>query len=222
VLPMMNKIAAFATVLLPFSLPAQSADAILDRAVAKYSRMQSVRVGFKQTLTNPLTGTTAATTGTLLRKKPNLLSIAFDNGDKTVADGINLWIYLPSSVPGQVIRQSARAAATSTFDPAGEILTSPRERYVATAGGTSSANGRASHLLTLTPKSPSAPFSTVKLWVDDADNTVRQFEVTERTGVQRLILITRLAMNPALARSSFRFTPPKGARIVEQPLQQIN
>ena len=219
---MMNKIAAIAAVFLPVSLSAQSADAILDRAVAKYSQVQSVRVEFKQTLTNPLTGTTAATTGTLLRKKPNLLSIAFDNGDKIVADGTNLWIYLPSSVPGQVIRQSARAAATSTFDPAGEILTSPRERYVATTGGTGSANGRASHLLTLTPRSSSAPFSKVKLWVDDADNTVRQFEVTERSGVQRLIQITRLAMNPALARSSFRFTPPKGARVVEQPLQSIN
>lgn len=219
---MIKRIAVIAGLLLPASISAQSADAILDRAVAKYSQMQSLRVEFRQTLTNPLTGTTASTTGALLRRKPNLLSIAFDNGDKIVADGINLWIYLPSSVPGQVIRQSARSAATSTFDPAGEFLTSPRERYTASAGGASSVSGRASHLLTLTPKSQSAPFSKVKLWVDDADNTVRQFEVTEKTGVQRLILITRLAMNPALARSTFRFTPPKGARVVEQPLQQIN
>jgi outer membrane lipoprotein carrier protein len=219
---MTNKLAVLAALLLPVSLSAQSADAILDRAVSKYSQLRSVRAEFKQTLTNPLTGTTATTSGTLLRKKPNLLDISFDNGDRIVADGINLWIYLPSSVPGQVIRQSARAAATSTFDPAGEFLTSPRARYVASAGGTSSVSGRASHLVTLTPKSPSAPFSKVKLWVDDADNTVRQFEVSEKTGVQRLILITRLAMNPPLARSSFRFTPPKGARVVEQPLQRIN
>jgi outer membrane lipoprotein carrier protein len=219
---MIKYVAAFAAALLPLTSHAQSADATLDRAAAVYSQLRSIRADFKQTLTNPLTGTTAVTRGTLLRRKPNLLSISFDNGDHIVADGTDLWIYVPSSVPGQVIRQSSRAAATSTFDPAGEFLTSPRSRYTAAAGGPATINGRASHLLTLTPKSGAAPFSKVRLWVDDADGSVRQFEVTERNGLSRVILITHLSMNPVLARSSFRFTPPKGVRVVDQPLQQLN
>ena len=219
---MMKRIAFLAAALLPLSARAQSADATLDRAVAVYSRMRSIRAEFSQTLTNPLTGTTASTTGTLLRRKPNLLSISFTNGDHIVADGSSLWLYVPSSVPGQVIRQSARGAATTAFDPAGEFLTAPHSRYNATAGGKATAGGRAAHLITLAPKSASAPFAKVKLWVDDTDNSVRQFEVTDRNGLTRLISITHLTMNPVLPRSAFSFTPPKGVRVVTQPLQQLN
>ena len=228
---MRKEVVMLVAAMLPFAAHAQSADATLDRAVAVYSRMKSIRAEFRQTLTNPLTGTTASTSGTLLRKKPNLLSISFTNGDHIVADGSSLWLYVPSSVPGQVIREPSRMAATSAFDPVAEFLVSPRSRYRATAGGPSFVNGRPSHLVTLTaaanqadraPNTPAAQFSRVKLWIDDADNFVRQFEVTELSGLTRWILITRLTVDPALPRSAFRFTPPKGVRVVEQPLQQLN
>jgi len=217
----MKKLALLAA-LLPISARAQSADATLERAVSVYSGMRSIRAEFKQTLTNPLTGSTANTSGTLLRRKPNLLSISFTNGDRIVADGSNLWMYLPSSVPGQVIRQSARAAATAAFDPAGEFLTAPRARYDVSAGGSSSVGGRPSHVLVLTPKSRNAAFTKAKLWVDDADNSVRRFELTDGNGLTRLIEITRLSVNPSLPRSAFSFNPPKGVRVVTQPLQQID
>ncbi len=216
---MIKKIAIVAGILLPVAAAAQSADAALDRAVTVYSSMRSIRAEFKQTLTNPLTGSTATTTGTLLRRKPNLLAISFTNGDHIVADGVNLWLYLPSTVPGQVIRQSARAAATAAFDPAGEFLNAPHARYNATAGGASSVGGRNAHTVVLAPKSRNAPFTKVRLWVDDSDNSVRQFEITDANGLTRLIQITRLAINPVLPRSAFSFTPPKGARVVQQPLQ---
>ncbi len=219
---MIKKLTVLAAALLPLAAHAQSADAALDRAVAVYSRMSSMRAEFKQTLTNPLTGTTASTSGVLLRKKPNLLSISFTNGDQIVSDGSSLWLYVPSSVPGQVIRQSSGSAANATFDPVGEFLISPHARYTASSGGASTVNGRASHLITLAPKSHTAPFEKVKLWVDDSDHSVRQFEVTDRNGLTRLILITKLTINPALSRTAFRFTPPKDVRVVVQPLQQLN
>jgi outer membrane lipoprotein carrier protein len=219
---MMKRLAVLAAVVLPFSARAQTADATLDRAVSVYSRMQAIRAEFRQTLTNPLTGSTAATTGTLLRRKPNLLSISFTNGDRIVADGTSLWLYLPSSVPGQVIRQSARGATTATFDPAGEFLTAPHARYSAGEGGAASVGGRASHIIILSPRSRNAPFSKVRLWVDDSDNSVRRFEVTDSNGLTRLVEITRLTVNPVLPRSAFSFTPPKGVRVVTQPVQQLN
>lgn len=219
---MMKKIAVLAAALLPLTAHAQSADVTLDRAVSVYSRMRSIKAEFKQTLTNPLTGSTATTTGTLLRRTPNLLSISFTNGDRIVADGTSLWLYLPSSVPGQVIRQSSRAAATAAFDPAGEFLTAPHARYSASAAGTASVGGRAAHIVILSPKSRSAPFTKAKLWVDDADNSVRRFELTDANGLTRQIEITRLTVNPTLPRSAFNFKPPAGVRVVAQPLQQLN
>lgn len=219
---MMKKITVLAAALLPLAAHAQSADVTLDRAVSVYSRMRSIRAEFKQTLTNPLTGSTATTTGTLLRRRPNLLSISFTNGDRIVADGTSLWLYLPSSVPGQVIRQSSGAAATAAFDPAGEFLTAPHARYSASAAGAASVGGRAAHIVVLSPKSGSAPFTKAKLWVDDADNSVRRFELTDANGLTRQIEITRLTVNPTLPRSAFSFKPPTGVRVVAQPLQQLN
>jgi outer membrane lipoprotein carrier protein len=218
----MRKVLAVAIALFPVAARAQSADSILERAVTAYSRLNSIRAEFRQTLTNPLTGSSATTTGVILRRKPNLLSISFDNEDRIVADGASLWLYVPSSVPGQVIRSPARAAASSAFDPAGEILVSPRTRYTVSTAGSAMIGNRATHALSLTPKLESAPFSKVKLWVDDADANVRQFEVTDMNGLTRLIVITKLAANPSLSRRAFRFTLPKGVRVVDQPLAQPN
>ena len=216
----MRRIFAVAIAVFPVAAAAQSADSVLERAVTTYSRLNSIRAEFRQTLTNPLTGSSATTTGVILRRKPNLLNISFDNGDRIVADGTSLWLYLPSSVPGQVIRSPSRAVASSAFDPAGEVLVSPRTRYSVTGTASATIGGRPSHVLSLTPKSESVPFSKVKLWVDDADASVRQFEVTDANGLTRLIVITRLASNPSLPRRAFRFTPPKGVRVIDQPLVQ--
>jgi outer membrane lipoprotein-sorting protein len=75
-------IAAIALAALPVTSRAQSADAIIDRAVAAYGRLNTMRADFRQTLTNPLTGSTQTTSGVLLRKKPNLLSINFESGGR--------------------------------------------------------------------------------------------------------------------------------------------
>src|SRR2546430_15299802 len=90
--------------IVPCAAQGQNADAIIDRAVAAYTRLNSMRAEFRQTLTNPLTGSTQTTSGVILRKKPNLLSINFNSGDRVAADGSTLWVHLPSSLPGQGVR----------------------------------------------------------------------------------------------------------------------
>ncbi|SRR6266542_1244207 len=217
----MRNLLAVALVIFPSASAAQSADVILDRAVTAYSRMESMRAEFKQTLTNPLTGSTATVAGTILRRKPNLLSVSFDNGDRIVSDGRYLWLYVPSTAPGQVVRSDGAGPASSTFDPAGDVLVSPRQRYSVASGGTETIGGRSVHVLALTPKIASVQFRKVKLWIDDADASVRQLEAIDGNGLTRLIVVTRLSSNPALSRSLFKFTPPPGVRILDQRLQAI-
>jgi outer membrane lipoprotein carrier protein len=201
---------------LPLSARAQSAEAIIDRAVAAYSKLNSMRAEFRQTLTNPLTGNSQTTSGVILRKKPNLLSINFDTGDRIAADGSNLWVYLPSSVPGQVIRMPYTGANASAVDPAEEFLNSPRARFNLTSGGSANVGGRSTHIVTLTPKRASSGFSSAKVWIDDADSSIRQFDVETPNGLKRHVIITSFTANPNLGGSNFRFAPPKGAKIVDQ------
>ena len=201
---------------LPSTLPAQSAESIIDRAAAAYARLNSMRAEFRQTLTNPLTGSTQTTSGVILRKKPNLLSITFDSGDRVVADGSTLWAYLPSSVPGQVMRMPDSNTNAGSVDPADQFLNSPRSRFAVTAAGTATVAGRETHIVNLVPKRANSQFRSAKVWIDDADSSIRQFDVESGNGLRRHVVITRFTPNPALAGASFRFSPPKGAKIVDQ------
>jgi outer membrane lipoprotein carrier protein len=207
---------AVACAAIPTAARAQSADAVMDRAVAAYSRLNSMRAGFTQTLTNPLTGSTQTTSGVILRKKPNFLSINFDSGDRIAADGSALWVYLPSSTPGQVMRMPAKGSSADAIDPAGEFLDSPRTRFTVTSSGTATLGGRPTHAVTLVPKRANPNFTSAKVWIDDADSSIRQFDIETANGLKRHVVITSFTANPALSRASFRFVPPKGAKVIDQ------
>ena len=198
------------------SLAAQSPEAIIDRAASKYASMKTMRAEFRQTITNPLTGTSSVSRGELLRREPNLLAINFTDpkGDRVVADGKAVWVYLPSSAPGQVMRLNARDKSARAIDPGALFLTSPRSRYTIRSGGTATVGGAKTDVVLLTPKTPNAPFTRAKVWVDAGGN-VKQFEVTDANGLTRFVVITRLVPNATIARSAFTFTPPRGARIVD-------
>ena len=214
----MKKLSAAIALLLsiPALLPAQTAEATIERAVSAYARLNSMRAEFRQTLTNPLTGTTQTTSGEIVRQKPNLMSITFNNGDRVTADGSTLWVYLPSSVPGQVIRMPYSGGNAGSVDPADQFLDAPRTRYVITSAGTATIGGRATHVLNLAPRRRNDPIQRAKIWIDDADHTLRQFEVESSNGLRRRVVITSFSANPRLDRSRFRFSVPRGAKVVDQ------
>ena len=209
-------LAAISLATLPITARAQSAGAIMDRAAAAYSRLSSMRAEFRQTLTNPLTGSTQTTNGVILRKKPNLLSINFESGDRVAADGSTLWLYLPSSVPGQVVRMPYSGDNASTVDPADQFLNSPRTRFTVSSAGSATLGGRATHAITLVPQRANAGFTSAKVWIDDNDSSIRQFDLETANGLKRHVVITSFTANPDLSRSSFRFAVPRGVKVVDQ------
>jgi len=190
---------------------------LFDRAVIAWAKVKTVRASFEQTITNALTGRTLTSTGEYQQERPGKLSVSFADpaNDRIVADGKFVWLYLPSSAPDQVIRSVQGAGGTGTVDLTAQFFTNPRARYAINPVGTLVVSGRATHGYTLTPKSEDdAPFKIASVWIDDADASVRQFEVTDQSGVQRKIRLTSLATNVPVDESVFRFTPPPGVRIV--------
>jgi len=201
------------------ALWAQTTDQTLDRAVAAWAKVRTARATFEQTVTNSLTGSTANARGEFQQQRPNKLAIRFvePSGDRIVSDGASVWVYLPSSAPGQVIKRSVKDAGALPLDVTGEFLTDPRTRYNITAGGTGSVSGHATHALQLVPKAGAEKlFDRATIWVDDDDGLIRQFEVLEPSGVTRRVRITALEPNAAVDRSAFSFTPPPGTRVVER------
>jgi outer membrane lipoprotein carrier protein len=196
-----------------------TASATIDRAVAAYAKAKTARATFEQTLKNPLTGSNLVSRGEIsLQQRPNRMSVRFTNpkGDRIVVDGTSLWVYLPSSNPGQVIKLPAGKNGVGGVDLVGELLTSPRTRYTVSDGGAATVDGRATRVVALTPKTEGQQIAKARVWVDDRDATVRQFEVTDANGLQRTVRILSWKANAPVASSEFRFAPPKGARIVDQ------
>ena len=200
------------------SANAQSPETIMDRAVRAYNALGTVRAEFRQSISNPITGTSATSHGVLLRKDPNLLSINFidPKGDRIVSDGQSLWIYLPSTAPGQVIKTSARANnALAMVDPGGAFLSSPATRFTMSGAGTATIAGRRTNVVNLVPKRSNGMFTRATVWVDAESNYIRQFEVTDANGLKRVVTITSIQPNATVATSEFRFTPSKNTRILD-------
>lgn len=198
-------------------LRAQTAEATIDRAVAAYAKVRTARASFEQTLTNPLTGNTSMARGDYQQQVPGKLAVTFTapRGDRIVADGKAVWVYLPSSAPGQVIKLAPAAGAAAGVDLAALFLSSPRTKYTMSTAGTALIGGRKTRAVLLTPKEP-MQFSKATVWVDDLDATLRQFEVVDGMGLVRKVRITKLQMNVPVDRSAFTFTPPAGVKVYDQ------
>ncbi len=198
---------------------AQSVDATIDRAVAAWAKIKTVRGTFEQTVSNELTGSTATARGEYAQERPNLLSIRFTQpaSDAIVSDGKVVWVYLPSSAPGQVIKRPATDKSQTPIDLTGAFLDSPRSKYDITAAAGKTVNGHTTKGLLLVPKTGVvAPFTKATVWVDDDDAFIREFAVTEANGVSRHIHLTTLEPNAQVSRSLFAFAMPAGAKVVDQ------
>jgi outer membrane lipoprotein carrier protein len=198
------------------ALGAQSAEAVMRRAVAAYERVRTVDATFEQSLRNPLTGTTAEASGVLQQRRPNQLAIRFTkpSGDVVVSDGQAVWVYLPSSAPRQVLKLPIGTNAAGALDLAAQFLERPEERYTMRLEGKESLDGRATDVLTLVPRTP-MQFTSARVWID-ADGVIRQLRVVEGSGVERTVRFTKIRLNVPVPASAFGFTPPAGVKVFDQ------
>jgi outer membrane lipoprotein carrier protein len=197
---------------------AQSTDPI-DRAVAAWAKIKTVKGTFEQTVTNSLTGTSATARGEYVQERPNRLAIRFrpPESGAIVSDGKVVWVYLPSSTPGQVVKRPATDRSAVPVDFTGQFLDAPRAKYDITPIGPRTVDGHAAHGFKVIPKpGTESSFTAANVWVDDDDAYIREFEGTESSGVTRHIRITSLEANAPVDRSSFTFTPPGGVKVVDQ------
>ena len=215
---MLKSIAVFAALAcIAPALPAQSLGDLVDRAAAEHGKMKTARVQFTQVITNPLTGNRIHARGQVLRKAPDLLAITFTDpaGDKIIADGKAVWVYLPSTNPGQVIKMTPGESDAERLDPASQLLRSPRSRFNLADGGAATVSGRQTRVVLLTPKRRET-FTKAKVWIDTRNGLVRRFEVTEPSGLVRNVTLTSIQGNVTVPAAAFRFSPPRGVRVIDQ------
>jgi len=197
---------------------AQTVEETIDRAVASWKGVRTLRATFEQTIVNPITGSSMTARGALQQRKPDQLAIAFSepSGDRIVADGRFVWVFLQSATPGQVLKMSNADAGAANTDLIGQFLDAPRAKYDITDAGTDTIAGRRTRVLVLIAKPGQAlPFIRAKVWIDPEDAMIRQFESTESTGFSRKVRLLTVAPNAAVDSSAFVFRAPAGVRVVE-------
>ncbi|MDQ8163937.1 MAG: outer membrane lipoprotein carrier protein LolA [Gemmatimonadota bacterium] len=201
------------------SLAAQTvadAEAAYARVTKSWSSTTTLRADFDQTITNPILGRTVASRGLFMQQRPNRVSIRFTEpaGDRIVGDGKHLWVYLPSSSPGQVLKLPADADGAIVADLLGQLLDTPRRAFTITGGEQAPIDGRATRRVQLVPKSAgTVPFSKAVLWIDDREPRPVRVQVLDSQGVDRTITLTSWAPNASLPKDAFAFITPKGVKV---------
>src|SRR2546421_12080010 len=200
--------------------PTQDPLAVLDRASAVYSTVRTLRADVVQVIENPMIGDPDTTRGRLYQRRPGYFAMRFTEpkNDRIVADGRHLWLYTPSTTPGQVIRTTIPGTGTTGPNLIGQFVEHPRERYTARYVRADSSDGAQVDVITLTPRVNDLPYSDATVWIARQDGLIRRIEIAENSGQRRTITLKNLTVNKPIPAREFRFalSPTSGVRVVDQ------
>lgn len=202
----------------PIRPTAQDPWVVLDRASAAYQATQTLAASFVQIITNPMIGAPDTTRGELYQQRPSRFAMRFTDprGDRIVADGRYLWLYTPSTTPGQVIRSRIPETGTTGPNLVGQFVERPRERYSARYERADSGAAGWADVVSLTPRDSALPYTSAVLWIGRTDGLVRRLDLVESGGQERSVRLGKLRPNVAVPSREFRFSPPAGVRVVDQ------
>jgi len=210
----MNKFLVILMMTLASPLTGQNAERLMEKASAAYAAMEGICGEFHQTLEVPLLGQRVESYGSLCQVDPGYFRMVFSDpeGDRILADGEYLWIYTPSSHPGQAIR-TAMGAAMRTVDFHSEFLDDPASKYSMEDLGREKVGDRELHGVRLIPLR-TAPYASAEVWISPEDALVYSVRIVQENGSVRTIALSDLEVDPTMSVTDFRFDPPAGVTVI--------
>jgi outer membrane lipoprotein carrier protein len=190
----------------------------LDHASAVYQTITSLSADFTQVVTNPMLGAPDTTRGRLYQMRPSRFAMRFTDptGDRIVADGRFLWLYTPSTTPGQVLRSRIPEYGTTGPNLIGQFVEHPRDRYTARYVRADSLPDGVADVVVLVPKAGDQPYSEATIWVGRDDGLVRRLDIVEASGQRRAVMLRDIKVNGGVPGRELTFSPPAGVRVVDQ------
>jgi outer membrane lipoprotein carrier protein len=192
-------------------------DTIIARAAQKYEAISSFQADFRQVIADSMIGTYESR-GKLVQAGEARLAMRFSDprGDAIIMDGEHVWVYTPSTTPGQVIRLKVPSDPIYGPNVLAWILTNPTQRYRSRYLRPDALGGRSVDVIQLTPTDRSLPFTEAVVWLDQYDNLPRRLEIQEKSGQHRTLVLSGVEINRRTTPDTFRFAVPSGVRIVDQ------
>ena len=191
---------------------------LVERTSLAYASPRTLQASFAQTLSNPRTGSVYRANGTFVQAGTERFAFRFTDpvGDAIVADGESVWLYLPSSAPGQALK--VPRAVGAGLDLASAILRDPGTRYRVRAMGSAEVDGRATEGVELTARTAGGMFTKAVVWIDPAQLVIRRTVISETAGMERQMDFTAVRVGGTVPADAFVFTPPAGVRVIDQAL----
>lgn len=178
--------------------------------LAAFTRdLKGLDASFEQRVFDPNGRQTEKTTGNVKLSAPRLFRWEVQAPAKQliVADGDHIWIYDPDLEQVTVRNQSFEeqgSPLTVLIDP-----TELERQFVAREGGK---EGGLEWLVLTPKKTEDAPFQEAKLGF--GPKGLMRMEFSDSLGQRTVIGFSNWTRNPVFAKTTFRFTPPKGADVV--------
>jgi outer membrane lipoprotein carrier protein len=197
---------------------AQDANAVIGRAAKVYRSLSSLRANFVQVIDNPMIDS-AESRGTMVQAGPDKLAMRFTDppGEAIVVDGRHVWVYTPSTVPGQVIRMAAPSGGPAYgYNLLAWLLDRPAERYKASYLRSEPVTGKLSDVIELVPAVPDLPFEKAIIWIDRESALPRRLEIHEQSGATRTLDLSQIRVNERVSDDTFTFKVPSGVRVIDQ------
>lgn len=203
----------------PAAVTAQQQDGeqVAARAARVYRGLSSLTADFTQVIEDEALGRLEAR-GTLVQAGQNKLAMRFTDpkGDAIVVDGRYVWVYTPSTTPGQVIRAPLPSGPVYGFNLLAWLLDRPTERYRITYLRRDFVDFAQVDVLEFIPLSSEMPFRRAVMWIDRESALPRKLEIEEEPGAMRTLSLAKLKMNQQVGQKTFRFDVPSGVRVIEQ------
>jgi outer membrane lipoprotein carrier protein len=114
-----------------------------------------------------------------------------------------------------VLKLPANADGAVVADMLGQLFEAPKRSFTISGGEAVTIDGRATRRVQLVPRTAgSVPFQKATLWLDDKEPRPVRVQVLDAQGTDRTITLTTWTRDAKLAGSAFRFSPPKGVKVV--------
>jgi outer membrane lipoprotein carrier protein len=189
------------------SLPASASG--LDDFLSFNSATRTATANFEQQVFDRAGKVVDRAAGTFAFARPGKFRWTYEKPHKQVlvSDGAKLWIHDPDL--NQVTVKRIDAAISST--PAALLAGKDDITALFTLRDAGSADGLA--WVEATPKAPDTGFERVRLGLQG--KTLAAMELQDQLGGRTMLRFSELKANAPVSPETFKFTPPKGADVIE-------
>lgn len=201
------RIVTMITVLWPYQLQAQDANAVFRSVVHRYE--QGMHAAFVYTMSSDVWDQDLVYSGHIL-----LLGDQYrieSDEELIIGRGPDVWIY--RAADGQILVSRALEDEL-TFAP--DRLFANYEQYYGADALWTDMSGSVPHfVLELTPLRDESPLRTISLWVRQSDGIITLIEAADHSNTRMTIQLSDVELGPKVAADAFIMATPEGVEVID-------